>query len=140
MENLKERLTDIQYRVTQENWTEPPFNNEYYNNEEDGIYVDIIDWTVLFTSLDKFDSGCGWPSFSKPINKEEILENNDDTLASRRVEVRSEKSDSHLWHVFPDWPTDLWWLRYCINSASLKFIARDELEWSEYENYLKLFN
>jgi len=95
MTNLKERLTPIQYKVTQENGTEPPFDNTYWNLEDDGIYVDIIDGTPLFTSKDKFDSGCGWPSFSKPIKEETILENTDDSLFMRRVEVRTSDSDSH---------------------------------------------
>lgn len=140
MNKLKDKLTDIQYKVTQESWTEPSFDNEYWNNTEDWIYVDIVDWTPLFTSRDKFDSGCWWPSFSKPINDKNVFENNDDTLTMQRVEVRSDKADSHLWHVFPDWPSESWWLRYCINSASLKFIPRDELEGSEYEEYIKIFN
>jgi methionine-R-sulfoxide reductase len=139
MKNLKEKLTEIQYRVTQENWTEPPFDNEYYNNEEDWIYVDIVDWTPLFSSTDKFDSWCGWPSFSKPIDENEIYEDFDDSHWLRRTEVRSNKADSHLWHVFTDWPKELGWLRYCINSAALKFIPVDELKWTKYEKYLSLF-
>ena len=139
MENLKEKLTDIQYKVTQENGTEKPFENEFYNNEEEGIYVDIIDWNVLFSSKDQFDSGCGWPSFLKPLDKENVFEDFDESHWMRRTEVRSEKADSHLGHVFTDWPKEAWGLRYCINSASLNFIPRDELEWTKYEKYLNLF-
>jgi methionine-R-sulfoxide reductase len=140
MENFKKTLTEIQYKVTQENWTEPPFDNEYYNNEEEWIYVDVVDWTVLFSSNDKFDSGCGWPSFSKWIDKENLYEDFDESNWMRRTEVRGSKSDSHLWHVFTDWPKEMWGLRYCINSAALKFIWIEELKWSKYEKYLELFN
>lgn len=139
MEKLKEKLTQMQFKVTQENGTEPPFENEYWNMDEDGIYVDIVDGEVLFSSKDKFDSGCWWPSFSRPIQKESLHEEFDDSFGMRRTEVRSEKADSHLGHVFTDGPTELWGLRYCINSAALKFIPRDELEGSPYEEYLELF-
>lgn len=137
--NLREVLSDIQYRVTQENATEPPFENEYWNMDEEGIYVDIVDGTPLFTSHDKFDSGCWWPSFSKPVSEDVLEEEFDDSLSMRRTEVRSEKADSHLWHVFTDGPKESWGLRYCINSAALKFIPRDELEGSEYESYMSYF-
>ena len=137
--DLKSRLTPIQYYVTQEDWTEKPFDNEYRNNHEQGIYVDIVDWTPLFSSQDKFDSWTGWPSFTRPINKDSIIEEKDNKLFITRTEVRAEKSDSHLWHVFSDWPSEKWWLRYCINSAALKFIHIDELDWWEYDEYKKLF-
>ena len=139
MQNLKERLTPLQYKVTQENWTEPPFDNEYYYNEEDWIYVDIVDGTPLFSSTDKFESWTGWPSFTKPIDENNIYEEFDESHWLRRTEVRSSNADSHLGHVFLDWPKEAWWLRYCINSAALKFIPRDELAWTKYEKYLSLF-
>lgn len=137
--NLKNKLTPLQYDVTQKSATEPAFNNEYWDNNEDWIYVDIVDWTPLFTSLDKYDSWCWWPSFTKPINNKEIDEIEDNSLYMSRTEVRSKKADSHLWHVFSDWPKNKWWLRYCINSASLKFIAYEELEENWYWEYKKLF-
>ena len=137
--DLKNRLTDIQYKVTQEGWTERAFDNEYWNNHEEWIYVDIVDWTPLFSSRDKFDSGTGWPSFTKPIDKNIVSEYEDSKFFMTRTEVKSEKADSHLWHVFPDGPSEKWGMRYCINSASLKFIPRDELEWGKYDEYKKLF-
>lgn len=135
---LQEKLTSTQYKVTQENWTETPFENEYWNNHEDWIYIDIVTWKPLFSSKDKFDSGTWWPSFTKPIDEKNISVNEDNSHFMTRTEVRSDSC--HLWHVFPDWPKNKWWLRYCINSASLKFIQKDKLEENWYWEYLKLFN
>ncbi len=139
-EELKARLTPEQYRVTQESGTERPFSSEYETNEEEGIYVDIVDGTPLFSSLDKYDAGCGWPSFTRPIDEACLHEEFDDTHGMmRRTEVRSEVADSHLGHVFTDGPRESGGLRYCINGASLKFITRDELEGTQYEKYMSLF-
>jgi len=138
-EIMKKKLTPLQYEVTQNWWTEKPFDNEYWDNHEDWIYVDIVDWTPLFSSLDKFDSWTGWPSFSKPIDDSMVEENEDDSLFMARTEVKSKSWNSHLGHVFNDWPADKWWMRYCINSAALKFIPVDELEGKGYWKYLKLF-
>lgn len=136
---LKKQLTEMQYHVTQENGTEPPFRNEYDNHYEDGIYVDIISGKPLFSSKDKYDAGCGWPSFTKPIEEAEITEHIDDSyLMRRRTEVRSKTADSHLGHVFPDGPGEDG-LRYCINSAALRFIAIENLEEEGYGDYRKLF-
>jgi methionine-R-sulfoxide reductase len=139
-EELKRELTEIQYKVTQENATERPFENEYWDNHKEGIYVDLISGEVLFSSLDKFDSGCGWPSFSKPLSKEEIEEKKDDSHFMTRVEVRSKTSDSHLGHVFSDGPRDKGGLRYCINSASLRFIPVENMMNEGYGEFLKLFS
>lgn len=139
-EILKETLTPLQYEVTQNAATERPFENEYYDNFEDWIYVDIVDWTPLFSSKDKFESHCGWPSFSKPIEEEIVDEKDDYKLHMLRTEVISSSSDSHLWHIFNDWPKELWWLRYCINSASLKFIPKHKMEEMWYGDYLGIFN
>lgn len=139
-EELKNKLTEIQYKVTQENGTEPPFLNEYYDNFEDGIYVDIVSLEPLFISTDKFESGCGWPAFSKPINRKIIKEKVDKSYGMIRTEVRSKSSDSHLGHVFCDGPEELGGLRYCINSASLKFIPKDKMKEEGYEEYLSLFD
>lgn len=138
-EELKERLSNLQYKVTQENATERPFENEYWNHEEEGLYVDITSGEPLFTSRDKFNSGCGWPSFTKPIKREYINENADFSHNMHRIEVRSKYSDSHLGHVFTDGPIDKGGLRYCINSASLRFIPIDKLEEEGYGEYLTLF-
>ena len=135
---LKKKLTPIQYKVTQENATEPPFNNEFWNHKEDGIYVDIVSGEPLFSSLDKFDSGCGWPSFTKPLDEESIKEKRDLSHFMVRTEVRSRDSDSHLGHVFNDGPKPTG-LRYCINSAALEFIPKDMLEERGYGEYLGLF-
>lgn len=133
------KLTDIQKYVTQKEGTERPFENEYYNNHEDGIYVDVVSGEPLFSSTDKFDSGTGWPSFTKPIEQGHIKEKTDTQLFMSRTEVRSEGADSHLGHVFPDGPKDKGGLRYCINSASLKFIPKNKLEAEGYGQYLSLF-
>ncbi len=127
-EDLKKVLTDIQYEVTQNNGTEPSFKNDYFNHFKEGIYVDITTGEPLFTSSDKFESGCGWPSFSKPISKNSVIENMDKTHGMTRVEVRSKTGDAHLGHVFEDGPKELGGLRYCINSASLKFIPKEKME------------
>lgn len=134
---LKQKLTPMQFYVTQENGTEPPFNNQYHDLKEDGIYVDIVSGEALFSSTDKFDSGCGWPSFTKPIHA--VKENFDGSHGMRRIEVRSIDADSHLGHVFEDGPLDRGGLRYCINSASLRFIPKKDLKKEGYEAYLELF-
>jgi peptide-methionine (R)-S-oxide reductase len=136
---LKDILTKIQFIVTQENGTEKPFDNEYYKNKEPGIYVDIVSGEPLFSSLDKFDSHCGWPSFTKPLVKENIKERADFSYGMHRIEVRSKKADSHLGHVFADGPEALGGLRYCINSAALKFIHANELSKNGYEEFKQLF-
>lgn len=137
-EELKEELTNLQYKVTQESATEAPFQNEYFDNFKEGIYVDITSGEPLFVSTDKFESGCGWPSFSKPITKSLILEKEDTTLNRVRTEVRSITGDSHLGHVFEDGPEELGGLRYCINSASLKFIPKEKMGEKGYKDYLYL--
>ena len=136
-EELKSILTPIQYKVTQEWWTEPPFDNEYWDHWEDWIYVDVIDWTPLFSSTDKFKSWTWWPSFTKPIEENFIKEEDDYKLIMKRTEIKSDKS--HLWHVFDDWPKEEWWKRYCINSAALKFIPKEQLKQKWYEKYLDIF-
>ncbi|WP_449620100.1 peptide-methionine (R)-S-oxide reductase MsrB [Robertmurraya sp. Marseille-Q9965] len=137
-EELQKILTPLQYEVTRNNATEPPFQNEYWDKEEDGIYVDIISGEPLFSSLDKYDAGCGWPSFTKPIRRTEIEEKFDTSHGMRRIEVRAKASDSHLGHVFDDGPgPDR--ARYCINSAALRFVPKDQLVEEGYGQYLKLF-
>ncbi|MCB2342225.1 peptide-methionine (R)-S-oxide reductase MsrB [Clostridium estertheticum] len=138
-EQLKKELTQIQFEVTQENATERSFDNEFWNNKEEGIYVDVNSGEALFTSLDKFDSGCGWPSFTKPVDNKNVKEKKDITLGMMRTEVRSSYADSHLGHVFNDGPRAEGGLRYCINSASLKFIPVHKLKDAGYEDYLKIF-
>lgn len=133
------RLTPEQYRVTQQNGTERPFANAFWNNHEPGLYVDIVSGEPLFTSLDKFDSGCGWPSFTRPLEPENVAEKVDDSHGMIRTEVRSTHGDSHLGHVFPDGPREAGGLRYCINSASLRFIPVDRLEAEGYGAYAHLF-
>lgn len=139
-ESLSRRLTGLQYRVTRENATEPPFDNEYNDEYRDGIYVDIISGEPLFVSNDKFASGCGWPSFSKPIDRTAVKELDDTSLGMNRTEVRSIGSDSHLGHVFDDGPTDRGGLRYCINSAALRFIPKEQMKEEGYGKYLGLFD
>ena len=134
------RLSPEQYRVTQENATERPFGNEYWDHKEPGLYVDIVSGEPLFTSLDKFDSGCGWPSFTRPAEDKNVVEKRDMTHGMVRTEVRSSGGDSHLGHVFPDGPRATGGLRYCINSASLRFIPVDKLEGEGYGEYVKLFH
>ncbi|SOC15894.1 peptide-methionine (R)-S-oxide reductase [Ureibacillus xyleni] len=137
-ERLKQ-LTDMQYYVTQQQGTEPPYQNEYDQHFEEGIYVDIVSGKPLFSSKDKFDAGCGWPSFAKPIEAQEVTEHFDTSHGMRRVEVRSKTADSHLGHVFPDGPRELGGLRYCINSAALRFIPKHKLEEEGYGEYLNIF-
>ena len=137
--DLKETLTPMQYKVTQENATEMPFTGEHLYNEKKGIYVDLINGEPLFSSLDKFDSGCGWPSFSKPMVEETVNELEDTTLERKRTEIRSSGSDSHLGHVFDDGPEELGGLRYCINSAALKFIPYEDMEKCGYGKYMNIF-
>lgn len=135
-DELKKFLTPIQFEVTQNDKTEPPFQNEYYDNKEKGIYVDIVSGEVLFSSKDKFDSGCGWPSFTKPVNDNSIEEKFDFSHGVYRVEVRSNKSNSHLGHVFDDGPKEFGGLRYCINSAALRFIPINKMDEEGYGDYL----
>ena len=133
------RLSPEQYQVTQQNGTEAPFNNAYWNNKKPGIYVDVVSGEPLFASIDKFDSGSGWPSFTRPIEPTNVVEKSDISHGMRRTEVRSCNADSHLGHVFPDGPRDQGGLRYCIKSASLRFIPLDKLESEGYGQYRELF-
>jgi peptide-methionine (R)-S-oxide reductase len=133
------RLSREQFRVTPQSATERPFENAYWDHDAPGIYVDVVSGEPLFSSLDKFDSDCGWPSFTKPVDPENVEERSDNALGMSRTEVRSTHADSHLGHVFDDGPRDAGGLRYCINSASLRFIPLDELESEGYGEYVKLF-
>lgn len=135
-EELKKRLNDLQYRVTQENATEAPFINEYDGRFEEGIYVDMVSGKPLFSSKDKFNSGCGWPAFSKPIIQNAVYDKEDTSHGMHRIEVRSSHADSHLGHVFEDGPRELGGLRYCINSAALRFIPKDRMEEEGYGSYI----
>lgn len=135
-----QQLTDIQYNVTQKAGTERPFQNEFYDNEVKGIYVDIVSGKPLFSSNDQYDAGCGWPSFTKPIDEAEVIEHRDLTHGMIRTEVKSADADSHLGHVFPDGPQDKGGLRYCINSAALRFIPVDKLEEEGYQHIRKSLN
>lgn len=136
---LRKRLTPLQYKVTQEGGTERAFDNEYWDNKRDGIYVDIIDGTPLFSSEDKYDSGTGWPSFVKPISPEVVTKHEDRKLFSVRTEIKSASSSAHLGHVFPDGPKERGWLRYCMNSAALRFIPLEDLEAEGYGEYVEMF-
>ncbi len=138
-DKLKDKLSDISYRVTQENATEMPFTSPYNDFYEDGIYVDIVSGEVLFSSLDKYDAGCGWPSFTKTLDDKNIREKTDLSHGMIRTEVRSKTADSHLGHVFPDGPKDKGGLRYCINGASLRFIPKNKMEEEGYGKYLEIF-
>jgi len=138
-DDLRNRLTSIQYEVTQNGATETPYKNKYWDNYAEGIYVDVIDGTPLFSSTTKFKSNTGWPSFTQPISTSSILEVEDNLLWFTRIEAKSDSSDAHLWHIFNDGPQDQWWLRYCVNSASLRFVAKEDMASQWFQNYLYLF-
>ena len=138
-EDFIEKLSPVEYKVTQENATEKPFSHEYDKNFEEGIYVDIVSGEPLFSSRDKFDAGCGWPSFTTPLDDENVEEKRDLTHGMVRTEVRSKNADSHLGHVFNDGPKDKGGLRYCINGASLRFVKKEDMEKEGYGDYLDLF-
>lgn len=139
-EKLKQQLSPLAYAVTQENATERPFSGEYDDFFEEGIYVDVVSGEVLFSSKDKYQSGCGWPAFTQPINRKVIKEKADFSHGMHRIEVRSKQADSHLGHVFTDGPIEKGGLRYCINSAALKFIPVADLKAAGYEEYQALFD
>lgn len=138
-EVLKQKLSPIQYHVTQEDGTETPYDNEYWDNEHEGIYVDVISGEVLFSSNDKFDAQCGWPSFTKPVDNDELVEKEDTSHGMIRTEIRSKTADSHLGHVFNDGPEEAGGLRYCMNSAAMRFIPRKKMKEEGYEQYNYLF-